>query len=198
MTENSNTIGFGLVGAGMIAHYHAKAIAALSASHNIRLAGVLGLTRDEAASFAEKYQVPFHTDDPKAFFTRPEIQVVCIVTPSGAHLGPALQAIAAGKHLIVEKPLEITVERVDTLLDAADKAGVKVAAIFQARFSAGARAVKDAIDSGRFGRLALCSAYVKWHRSAAYYSGWKGTLAIDGGGAVMNQAIHAVGHLDLA
>ncbi len=188
----SNSISFGLVGAGMIANYHAKAIKALAAKLNIRLVGVLGLTADEAVQFAQKHELPFHTDDPEIFFARPDIQVVCIVTPSGAHLEPALRAIAAGKHLIVEKPLEITVERVDALLDAASAAGVKVAAIFQARFSAGARAVKDAIEAGRFGRLCLCSAYVKWHRTAQYYSGWKGTLALDGGGAVINQAIHAV------
>jgi len=192
MTTNAKTIGFGLVGAGMIANYHALAIKALAAQHDVRLVGVLGLVPGEAQRFAEKHELPFHTDDPATFFARPDIDVVCIVTPSGAHLEPALQAIAAGKHLIVEKPLEITVERVDRLLAAADAAGVKVAAIFQARFSAGARALKAAIDAGRFGRLALCSAYVKWHRTAQYYSGWKGTLALDGGGALMNQAIHAV------
>ena len=185
-------IGFGLVGAGMIADYHAKAIAALAATHQIQLLGVLGRSAEKAAAFARKHQIPSHGADAAAFFAHPEIQVVCIVTPSGAHLEPALQAIAAGKHLIVEKPLEVSVERVDAMLAAAERAGVKVAAIFQARFSAGARAVKAAIDSGRFGRLVLCSAYVKWHRSAAYYHGWKGTLALDGGGAVINQAIHAV------
>jgi UDP-N-acetyl-2-amino-2-deoxyglucuronate dehydrogenase len=187
-----NTIGFGLVGAGMIANYHTKAIRALAAKLNIRLVGVLGLTAEEARQFAQKHDLPFHTGDPDVFFARSDIQVVCIVTPSGAHLEPALRAIRAGKHLIVEKPLEITVARVDALLDAADAAGVKVAAIFQARFSAGACAVKDAIDAGRFGRLCLCSAYVKWQRTAQYYSGWKGTLALDGGGALINQAIHAV------
>jgi UDP-N-acetyl-2-amino-2-deoxyglucuronate dehydrogenase len=187
-----DTIGFGLVGAGMIANYHAKAISALADKLNIRLVGVLGLVPGEAEHFAQQHELPFHTDNPEAFFAHPDIQVVCIVTPSGAHLEPALQAIRAGKQLIVEKPLEITVERVDALLAAAGEAGVKVAAIFQARFSAGARAVKGAIDAGRFGRLCLCSAYVKWHRTAQYYSGWKGTLALDGGGAVMNQAIHAV------
>jgi UDP-N-acetyl-2-amino-2-deoxyglucuronate dehydrogenase len=192
MNIDTNPIGFGVVGTGMIANYHALAIKALSAKHKIRLVGALDCVLGSAENFAHKHDVAFYTDDPHALFARPEIHVVCITTPSGAHLEPALQAIAAGKHLIVEKPLEITVERVDTLLDAADKAGVKVAAIFQARFSAGARAVKEAIDSGRFGRLALCSAYVKWHRSTAYYSGWKGTLALDGGGAVMNQAIHAI------
>lgn len=192
MATPSGTIGVGLVGVGMIANYHALAIKALAGKHDIRVAGALDCRLDSARQFAEKHAVPFHTDDPAAFFARPDIHVVCITTPSGAHLEPALQAIRAGKHLIVEKPLEITVERVDALLDAAAEAGVKVAAIFQARLSSGARALKQAIDAGRFGRLCLCSAYVKWHRSAAYYTGWKGTLALDGGGAVMNQAIHAV------
>ena len=192
MTVNSSPIGFGLVGVGMIANYHALAIKALAAQHNLRLAGVLGRRIEAARDFAQKHEVPFFTDDAAAFFARPDIQVVCIVTPSGLHLDPALQAIAAGKHLIVEKPLEISVERVDVLLNAARAAGVKVAAIFQARFSVGARALKQAIEAGRFGRLCLCSAYVKWHRSAEYYQGWKGTLAIDGGGAVINQSIHAV------
>ena len=192
MSNVPGSIGFGIIGTGMIANYHAKAIRALSEKYNIRLVGALDCMLDNARQFAQKNDVPFYTNNPEAFLARPDIQVVCITTPSGAHLEPALQAIRAGKHLIVEKPLEITVERVDTMLNAANQAGVKIAAIFQARLSAGARAVKKAIDSGRFGRLSLCSAYVKWHRTAAYYNGWKGTLAIDGGGAVMNQAIHAL------
>jgi predicted dehydrogenase len=88
--------------------------------------------------------------------------------------------------------MEITTERADELIHAADAAGVRVAPIFQARFGTGARTVKAAIEAGRFGRLVLASAAVKWHRGANYYSGWKGTLALDGGGALINQAIHAV------
>lgn len=192
MMDKSRTIGFGLVGVGMIANYHALAIKALGDRLNIRLVAVLGRHIDKARDFAQEHEVPFWTDDSAAFLARPDIHVVSIVTPSGLHLEPALEAIRAGKHLIVEKPLEISVARVDAMLDAASAAGLKVAAIFQARFSIGARAVKQAIDCGRFGRLCLCSAYVKWHRAPAYYTGWKGTLAIDGGGALMNQAIHAV------
>ena len=188
----ANTIGFGIVGTGMIANYHAKAVKALSEKHDIRVVGALDSVLDRARDFAQKNDVPFYTDSAEAFFANPDIQIVCITTPSGAHLEPALQAIRAGKHLIVEKPLEITVERVDTLLAEARKANLKVAAIFQARLSRGAVALKQAIDAGRFGRLSLCSAYIKWHRSAAYYTGWKGTLQMDGGGAVMNQAIHAI------
>ncbi|KAF7599148.1 MAG: oxidoreductase [Candidatus Dactylopiibacterium carminicum] len=189
---SGKTIGFGLIGAGMIANYHAAAIQALAAHHNVRLVGIACRTAATAEQFALKHGLPFHTSDTAALVAHPDIDVVCIVTPSGAHLEPALQAIAAGKHVVVEKPLEISVARVDAMLAAADRAGLMVAAIFQARFSEGARALKAALDRGRFGRLSLCSAYVKWYRSKEYYKGWKGTLALDGGGALMNQAIHAV------
>ena len=86
MTTNTKTIGFGLVGAGMIANYHALAIKALAAQHNIRLVGVLGRVPEKAQHFAEKHGLPFHTDDPATFFARPDIDIVCIVTPSGMAL----------------------------------------------------------------------------------------------------------------
>lgn len=191
MTQ-TNPIGFGIVGVGMIAAYHARAIKAAAAENNLKLVGVTGLNAANVERFAAEHEVPFHSTDIDAFLAQPGLQVVCIATPSGAHLEPALAAIRAGKHLIIEKPIEITPERADILIAAAREAGVQVSAIFQARYGAGARLVKETVDSGRLGRLALCSAYVKWHRSAAYYTGWKGTLKLDGGGAVMNQAIHAV------
>jgi predicted dehydrogenase len=192
MGKCSGTIGFGLVGTGVIAHNHAQAIKALAALYDLELVGVLGRTEAKAVEFAQKYEIPLATDDPEAFFARPDIHVACILTPSGAHLEPSLQAIRAGKHLLVEKPLEINLKRVDAMLDAAKEAGVHVECIFQARFTEGARRLKAAIEAGRFGRLCLCSAYIKWHRNAEYYSGWKGTQAIDGGGAVINQSIHAI------
>jgi predicted dehydrogenase len=108
------------------------------------------------------------------------------------HLEPALAAIRAGKHLMIEKPLDATVEGTDRILDAAAKAGVRVGSIFQARFGDAARALKAAVDAGRFGRMVLASCYVKWNRAAEYYTGWKGKIAEDGGGAVINQAIHGV------
>ena len=188
----TGTIGFGLVGTGVIAHNHAQAIQALADQYDLKLVGVLGRTEGKAREFADKYVIPVASADPETFFARSDIQVACILTPSGAHLEPALQAIGAGKHLLVEKPLEINLERVDALLNAANAAGVNIECIFQARFTEGARALKTALQDGRFGRLCLCSAYIKWHRSAQYYSGWKGTLAVDGGGAVINQSIHAV------
>src|SRR5690606_23918986 len=107
---------------------------------------------------------------------------------------PALAAIEAGKHVIIEKPLEITTERCNRIIEAADRHGVRLGGIFQARFAEANRAAYEAIREGRFGRLVLGDAYVKWWRPQSYYDSgaWRGTWKYDGGGALMNQAIHAV------
>jgi predicted dehydrogenase len=109
-------------------------------------------------------------------------------------LEPALVAAAAGKHVVVEKPLEITGSRCDRIIDACDKHRVKLCTIFPSRFADSNITLKAAVDAGKFGRLTLGEASNKWWRSQAYYDegGWKGTQALDGGGAVMNQAIHNV------
>lgn len=185
----SSPLGFGIIGVGMIADFHAQAIAHSSGG---KLVGVATRNAENARAFAAKHNVPFATTSVDELVARPDIHVVCITTPSGAHLEPALAAIRAGKHLVVEKPIEITTERADEMLRAADAAGVKIAPIFQARFGDGARTLKAAIDAGRFGRLVLASAYVKWHRGPGYYTGWKGTLKLDGGGALINQGIHGI------
>ncbi len=185
----SSSLGFGIVGVGMIADFHAQAIAATTGG---KLIGVATRNADNARAFAQKHGLAVATTSVEELVARPDIHVICITTPSGAHLEPALAAIRAGKHLVVEKPIEITTERADELLRAADAAGVKVSPIFQARFGDGARTLKAALDAGRFGRLVLASAYVKWHRGREYYTGWKGTLALDGGGVLINQAIHAI------
>lgn len=186
---SSASLGFAIVGVGMIADFHAQAISRTSGG---RLVGVATRNLENAQTFARKHQVPFATTQLDELLARPDVHVVCITTPSGAHLEPALAAVRAGKHVVIEKPIEITTERADQFLAAADAAGVRVSPIFQARFGEGARTLKAAVDAGRFGRLVLASAYVKWHRSAEYYTGWKGTLALDGGGALINQAIHGI------
>jgi predicted dehydrogenase len=124
----------------------------------------------------------------------PAVNVVTICTPSGAHLEPALAAAESGKHVIVEKPLEITLSRCDKIIRACEKAGVTLATIFPSRFHESSQLIKQAIDKGRFGRLTIGDAYVKWYRTQAYYDSgaWRGTWKYDGGGALMNQAIHSV------
>ena len=189
MTATS-PIGFGIIGLGMIADFHAQAI---REAEGAVLVGAAGRSAEKARLFARKHGAHFAPGRVEDLLDRPDVQVVCITTPSGAHLEPALAAIRAGKHVMVEKPLEITLERVDRILRAADESGVRVAGIFQARFGPGARAIKTALAAGRFGRLVLASAYFKWHRAADYYRDtWKGTAALDGGGALINQGIHAV------
>lgn len=184
------SLGFGIIGLGMVADYHACAIAA---SRGGRLVGVAGRSLDKAEAFATRHGAEFATDAVDALVARAEVDVVCVTTPNAAHLEPALAAVRAGKHLVVEKPLEVTLERVDEMISAAERAGVKLAPIFQSRFGDGARRLKAAIDAGRFGRLAVASADVKWQRTAEYYrSGWHGVAALDGGGVYMNQAIHAI------
>jgi predicted dehydrogenase len=182
-------LGFAIVGLGMIAEFHAEAIARLRGG---RLVGVCSRDLERARGFARRHDVAFATASISELVSRPEIDVVCVTTSAGAHLEPALAAIRAGKHLVVEKPLEVTPERVDQMLDAADAAGVVVAAVFQGRFGEGANAIKGALAAGRFGRLVLGTAAVKWRRDASYYTGPRGTLAADGGGVLMTQAIHSI------
>jgi UDP-N-acetyl-2-amino-2-deoxyglucuronate dehydrogenase len=188
---SSQEIGFGIVGTGMIAGVHAQAIAAVDGA---RLVGVVSRSAERGGEFIAKHGGDTVAATVEELVAQPGINVLCVTTPSGAHLEPALAAIAAGKHLVVEKPIEITTARVDELLDAAAKAGVRVAPIFQQRFSEGAQALKAAIEAGRFGRLTSAGCYVKWFREESYYTGsnWKGTVQFDGGGAVMNQGIHGV------
>jgi predicted dehydrogenase len=182
-------LGFGFIGAGAIAHFHAKAVAA---SRGGALIGVASRSLGSARAFAAEHGIGFATDDVKELLKQPGLDAVCITTPSALHLEPALAAIRARKHLMIEKPIDSTVEGTDHILDEAARAGVRVGSIFQARFGDAARQLKSAIDAGRFGRMVLASCYVKWNRTTGYYTGWKGRLAEDGGGVIMNQAIHGV------
>jgi len=187
---SSAPLGFGIIGLGLIADFHAQAIADAAGA---KLVAVCGRSTEKSRAFAEKHGAAFSTTDLAELLARPDLDAVCIATPSGAHLEPALAAARAGKHIVIEKPIEISLARMDELLAGVAAAGVKMMPIFQARFGEGARTVKAAVAAGRLGRLSLASAYVKWQRTPAYYAdSWHGTFALDGGGAMMNQAIHAV------
>ena len=184
--------GFGIIGLGLIADFHARAIQAISGD-KAKLVACCSRSAEKVKIFAEKYGCRGYTDVGQ-MLADADLDVVSICSPSGAHLEAALAAAEAGRHVIVEKPLEITIERCDRMIEACDKAGVALGGIFQSRFSAAATTVKRAIDGGRFGTLVLGDAYVKWFRSQQYYDegGWHGTRAMDGGGALINQSIHAI------
>jgi predicted dehydrogenase len=182
--------GFGIVGAGMIAHFQGRAVRDLK---NAKLIGFCDQIEAAAKRAGEEFGVHWTTNYPE-FLARDDIDIISICTPSGTHRDCAVPAAKAGKHVIVEKPLEITLGKCDAIINACRAAGVKLCGIFPSRFSDSSQTVKKALEKGRFGRLTLGDAYVKWWRSQEYYDkgGWKGTRAMDGGGALMNQSIHAV------
>lgn len=181
---------FGIIGAGMIGHFHAKAINAMTGG---TLHSIYNLRQEGADKLASEYGGKAFSDLAE-FLADDELDIVTVATPSGAHLEPTLAALNAGKHAIVEKPLEITTARIDELIEAAKNTGKTLAAILNRRFHPGMEAFKKAADAGRFGTLASASAYIKWYRDQAYYdsAGWRGTWALDGGGSLMNQSVHTV------
>jgi len=161
--------------------------------HGSELVGVAGRTPENAQIFARKFgiQAFASVDD---LLAQDKVDIVTISTPSGAHFEPAMAALKAGKHAVVEKPMEIRPERIDALMSAAAENGVTLAAILNRRFHGAMEQCKRAVDTGRLGRLTSASAYIKWYRTQAYYDkgGWRGTWALDGGGALMNQGVHIV------
>jgi len=174
----------------MIGRFHAKAITDMTGG---TLHSVFDLNLERAEALAADFGAKAYSDM-NAFLADENLDIVTVGTPSGAHLDPTLAALNAGKHAIVEKPLEVTTERIDQLMDAAQKSGKTLAAVLNRRFHPGMDAFKKASTEGRFGTLASASAYIKWYRDQAYYdsAGWRGTWALDGGGALMNQSIHTV------
>jgi predicted dehydrogenase len=176
----------------MIARFHARALAEVPGA---RLVALVSRSADRARKMADELGLRCDASaDLAAVLARPDVDVVIVTTPSGAHLEPAVAAAEAGKHVVVEKPLEVTLERCDRIIGACDRNGVQLCTIFPSRFGDANRALKAAVDAGRFGRLTLGETTCKWWRPQAYYDegGWKGTRALDGGGALMNQAIHNV------
>jgi UDP-N-acetyl-2-amino-2-deoxyglucuronate dehydrogenase len=180
---------FGIIGAGLIADFHARAIQSLG---NARLTGICGTNGEKVKNLAAKYGCrAFNgTDD---LLESDEIDIVTIATPSGAHMEPAVEAAARGKHVLCEKPLEINLERIDRMIEAHNTAGTRLGGIFNFRFNETLPYIRSAVDSGRFGTITYASVHVPWWRNETYYeNSWHGTPELDGGGALMNQSIHMI------
>ncbi|MEM6321526.1 MAG: Gfo/Idh/MocA family oxidoreductase [Bacteroidota bacterium] len=184
---------FGIIGGGMIANFHAQAIQAIQGG---QLGAIYARNPAKAAALGQKHNCTAYTDL-ATFLADDRIDIVTIATPSGAHLEPTIAAAKAGKHVVCEKPLEVTPARIQQMINACAEQKVVLAGIFNRRFNPAVTAFKKAIDDGRFGQLTLCDAYVKWYRTQEYYDSgaWRGTWALDGGGALMNQSIHTIDQL---
>ncbi len=181
---------FGIIGTGAIATMHA---AALEAAGNAELVAVYDKATGRANDFAAKYNVR-SVESFEDFLADPEVEAVTIATPTGIHGAVVLPAAKAGKHILCEKPLDVTLEKSDEIIDTCNANDVTLAAVFQSRFGTSVQFLKKAIDSGRFGKMVLARTQIRWFRSEEYYdsAGWRGTWALDGGGALTNQSIHTI------
>ena len=183
-------IGFGIIGCGNIGPVHAEAI---SQVRGARLVAVSDVAERNALALAGKYSAAAYTDYRK-LLERKDVDAVCLCVPSGMRADIGTVCAQAGKHILAEKPIEITTARADRLIAAAAKAKVKLGCVFQSRFAEGSILIRKAVAEGRFGRLVLGDAYIKWFRSQEYYGSgvWRGTRKFDGGGALINQGIHQI------
>src|SRR5262245_52742317 len=186
-------LGFAIVGCGMIARFHVRALADVPGTKVAALVSRTPASAEKLLTETGLAPCSIHTNLTDAL-KQADVDAVIVTTPSGAHLEPSVAAANARKHVVVEKPLEITPERCERIIQACDKNGVKLCTIFPSRFGDANMALKKAVEAGRFGKLTLGETTCKWWRTQQYYDegGWKGTKALDGGGALMNQAIHNV------
>jgi predicted dehydrogenase len=183
------TWNFGIVGAGLIADFHAKALADIP---NAKLTCCCDKIQDRANKLADKYGARAF-ENYEEMLKSDDVDIVTIATPSGFHMEPTIAAAEAGKHVLCEKPLEVTLERIDAMIEAHNKSGTRLGGIFPYRFNDSQTVLREAINSGRFGVITYAGIYVPWWRTDEYYKdSWHGTWKLDGGGALMNQSIHMV------
>jgi UDP-N-acetyl-2-amino-2-deoxyglucuronate dehydrogenase len=184
----SSALGFGLVGCGVISETYA---AALSELPGATLVAVTDVDPERATKFASAHGVS-DAGSLEGLLARTDVQVVCACLPSGLHAEVGLAVARAGRQLVVEKPIDISLAAARSLIEGVRSAGVSLTVISQQRYNPGVQRAKALIDGGQLGRLVEVSASIPWWRSQAYYdsAGWRGTWALDGGGAFMNQGVH--------
>jgi len=181
---------FGILGCGVISPHHAKAIAGLQSAELVAVADVVP---ERSEKLAEEYGCSYHASL-EEMLSGVDLDAVCVCTPSGMHAEGAIDVLEAGKHVVIEKPVDVTLEAADSLIEVQRATGGRVAVVSQHRFDAATRTVQEALAGGEFGRLTSGSADVRWWRSQSYYDsgGWRGTWELDGGGVLINQAIHSI------
>lgn len=195
----STPLRLAVVGAGTIGTHHARVAVAHPGLELVAFADAVPETAARAADEVEHTtgRRPITASSLENALAATEIDVVAICTPSGLHIGPASTALAAGKHVVIEKPLNAHLPRARRFAEVAAQArerGLLVTVISQHRFDPASAVVAKAAHEGRFGTLTSGVATVPWYRSRQYYesAGWRGTWALDGGGAVLNQGVHTV------
>jgi UDP-N-acetyl-2-amino-2-deoxyglucuronate dehydrogenase len=184
------TVHIGLIGGGNISETHARAASEIP---GVSITAVYGTNAEKIARLSARYGATPYANLEKFLAHRP-MEMVAIGSPSGLHAEQGIAAARQGLHVLTEKPLDISTARADELIAATAQAQVKLGVFFQDRFKTDLIRLKELVDTGLLGKLILADARVKWFRPASYYgdSKWRGTLRLDGGGALINQAIHTV------
>lgn len=179
----------GLIGCGRIAPNHAKNIVELE---NAELTAVCDMIPQKAESFSKTYGGTVYTDY-RILLEQPELDIVAIATPSGLHAEIGAAAAAAGKHVIVEKPMALSLHDADRLIETCHCNHVYLGVCHQNRYNLVVRKLREALEAGRFGKLTHASAVIRWYRNQAYFTqdSWHGTWEQDGG-VLMNQSIHNI------
>lgn len=190
LTSSTAPLRFALVGCGAIAPTQAQALKELPGL--AALTHCVDLDAARADAFAAKFSLQVATWS--AVLADPAIDAIALCTPSGHHGALAAEALRAGKHVIIEKPLEVSVAACDALLVAQRASGRRLAVISQHRFDPASQAVRRLLDEKALGRLIAADVRIPWYRTQDYYDSgdWRGTRALDGGGCLMNQGIHTV------
>ena len=181
---------FAIVGTGNVSNDH---ISALKKVEGAELTHIWGRNKEAVKALAAKHNIHW-THDYSEILNNPEIDVIDIVLPSGLHARFGIQAAKAGKHVVVEKPIDVSLDKAKALIGECKKQGVTLSVISQRRFSEAMQRLYHYVVSGKFGKLLQGDAYIKWYRSQEYYDSaeWRGTYALDGGGAFINQGIHYI------
>lgn len=185
-------VGFIVVGLGM-GRNRARMV---KRTEGAKLVGVVDINEERAKKVAEELECEWHTDF-KTFLERDDVHVVWVMTPSGLHADITVPSLEAGKHVIVTKPMEVTLERADAMIETAERNNKLLLVDFDMRYLKGAWQIHQAIVDGLFGKPILLEGRLKWFRSQEYYSrsGWRGTWRYDGGGSLANQTIHLIDQL---
>jgi UDP-N-acetyl-2-amino-2-deoxyglucuronate dehydrogenase len=188
-------LNFALVGCGRIAKRHSELLG-LQQIKGATLVSVCDLMEVKAKKIAEQFSISYHTDMHQ-MMQKEKIDVVVVLTESGNHAKNVIDLAQYGKHIVVEKPMALTLDDADAMIQACDKSGAKLFVVKQNRFNVPIVKLREALDQGRFGRLVLGTVRVRWCRPQDYYdqAPWRGTWAMDGG-VLTNQASHHVDMLE--
>ena len=190
MSYRKNQLYIGIVGCGLIADIHAEAIAA---AQNCQLVAAYSRSQEKAEDFGKKYHITGYTDW-EEFISNPEMDAVSVCTASGTHLDYGKKAADAGRHVIIEKPIEVNLQRAGELIAYCTAKQVSLAVIYQNRFYADIMTAHKKLLEKYIGDIFLADVRIKWYRSQEYYdsAAWRGTIELDGGGVLINQAIHTI------